>query len=148
MKEQDPTNSPLVRSYLTLRKAIGIIGIGLPIVLIIGKTLLEGPGLQHSVSGYYHTMMRDVLVGSLCAIGVFLWSYRGYDRRDDFLSNLAGASAVGVALFPTPPKSDATALDEFVGWLHVMFAASFFIILAIFSIWLFTKHDPATGPRT
>jgi hypothetical protein len=75
-------NDPRVRSYLTLRKAIGIVGFALPIVIMIGKMILQGPGIQHSVSGYYYTVMRDVLVGSLCAIGVFLWSYRGYDDPD------------------------------------------------------------------
>jgi hypothetical protein len=154
MKEQDTTNVSLVRSYLTLRKAIGIVGFALPIVLIIGKMLFQGPGIQDSVSGYYYTVMRDVLVGSLCAIGVFLWSYKGYPRsKDNLASNLAGASAIGVALFPTTPGSDATTLneyigEEYIGLLHVVFAATFFSILAFISIWLFTKHDPAKGDRT
>jgi len=52
-------------------------------VLILGKILyFRDPGIQDSISSYYYTDMRDVLVGSLCAIGVFLWSYRGYDDPD------------------------------------------------------------------
>ena len=148
-------NDPRVRSYLTLRKAIGIVGFALPIVIVIGKMILEGPGIQDSVSGYYYTVMRNVLVGSLCAIGVFLWSYRGYDDPDPRLqfatdnraSNVAGASAIGVALFPTTPGSDATTLDEFIGLLHVISAAFFFLSLAFISIRLFTMHDPSKeGP--
>jgi hypothetical protein len=149
-------NDPRVLSYLTLRKAIGIVGFALPIVLVIGKMFLHGPGIQDSVSSYYYTVMRDVLVGSLCAIGVFLWSYKGYDDPDWLLrlkvtdnraSNVAGACAIGVALFPTAPGSDATTLDEYlgdeyIGLLHVVFAAAFFLSLAYISIRLFTKHDP------
>jgi hypothetical protein len=108
-----------VISYLTLRKAIGIIGLLLPIVLIVGKILyFQDPGIQDSISGYYYTDMRDVLVGSLCPIGVFLLSYKGYDapggprrrrllgRSTDFLaSSVAGIGAIGVALFPTQNNS-------------------------------------------
>lgn len=139
----------------------------MPILLVIGKLLWQGPGFQDSISSYYYTVMRDVLVGSLCAIGVFLWSYKGYDDPDwllpsakvpDWLrpfakvtdnraSNLAGASAIGVALFPTTPGTDPTTLRELTGnesygGLHVAFAALFFISLAYMSIRLFTKHDP------
>src|SRR5712671_5197551 len=94
-------NNSLVISYLALRKAVGIIGIALPFVLAFGKILLDGPGIQSSVSAYYYTGMRDVFVGSLCAIAVFLMSYRGYERKDDIAGDLACVFALGVALLPT-----------------------------------------------
>src|SRR5690554_5561503 len=93
----------LVRSYLSLRKAIGIIGIGLPFTLAIGGLLL-GIDLQKSISCYYHTDLRNLFVGSLCAIAVVLWSYRGFERKDDIAGNLACIFALGVALFPTNPN--------------------------------------------
>lgn len=46
------------------------------------------------MSGGY-TGMRDVFVGALCAIAVFLRSYRGYDRRDHIAGNLACVFAAG-----------------------------------------------------
>ena len=68
MSETSNDNS-LVISYLSLRKAIGVIGITLPFVLVFGKILLQGPGLLGSMSSYYHSIMGDVFVGSFCAIG-------------------------------------------------------------------------------
>ena len=81
MNQQSGSQDLLVLSYLELRKAVGIIGFALPFVLAFGKDLLQGPGIEGSISGYYYTDMRNVLVGSLCAIGVFLLSCRGYDLR-------------------------------------------------------------------
>jgi hypothetical protein len=45
-----PEYYPYVLSYLGLRKSIGIIGIALPFVLIVGKILLESPGILPSIS--------------------------------------------------------------------------------------------------
>lgn len=71
---------PRLVSYLTLRKAIGLLGLLLPLILAVGERLIFSRGLRESVSGYYYTGMRGVLVGGLCAIGAFLLAYRGYDR--------------------------------------------------------------------
>ncbi len=78
MNQQSGPQDSLVLSYLTLRKAVGIIGCALPFVLVIGTAVLQGSGIQASISGYYYTDMRNVFVGSLCAIGIFLMSCRGY----------------------------------------------------------------------
>lgn len=146
MTQQPDPQGSLVISYLGLRKAIGIIGIALPFVLAFGKILLDGPGLQSSISSYYYTVMRDVFVGSLCAIAVFLMSYRGYERKDDIAGKLACAFAIGVALFPTTPDMDPTARDKVIAGLHFLFAASFFLTLAFFSLVLFRKTDPTKTP--
>src|SRR5713226_3366780 len=146
MNQQSGPQDPLVLSYLGLRKAVGIIGLALPFVLAFGKMLLEGPGIQDSISGYYYTDMRNVFVGSLCAIGVFLMSCRGYDRKDEIAGYLACVFAIGVALFPTTPYMDATSQDKLVGTLHLSFAALFFLTLAYFSLALFTKTAPDKNP--
>ncbi|WP_410658962.1 DUF998 domain-containing protein [Amycolatopsis sp. lyj-112] len=130
----------LVHNYLFLRKAIGFLGIALPLVLVFGKMAVDGGGLLNSISGYYYSGMRDVWVGTMCAIGVFLLSYRGYGRVDDVAGNIAAVAAVGVALFPTTPAhGDRT--DEILGMLHLGFAAVFFLTLAFFCLALFTKSD-------
>jgi hypothetical protein len=146
MNQQSGLNDSLVLSYLGLRKAVGIIGTALPFVLAFGKILLEGPGIQSSLSGYYHTGMRDVFVGSLCAIAVFLMSYRGYDRKDDIAGDLACIFALGVALFPITPEINATPRDKIIGALHVLFGAGFFLTLAFFSLVQFRKTDPTKTP--
>ncbi len=141
------TQIPLVLSYLGLRKCIGIIGVALPIVLLVGKLLLGSPGILDSISGYYYSVMRNVFVGSMCATGVFLFSYR-YERWgwDDILGDVAGASAIGVALFPTTPpptpKVVVTELQMAIGTVHLLLAGCFLLILAIFALWLFRKGVP------
>ena len=146
MTQESSLNGSLVISYLGLRKAIGIIGTALPFVLAFGNILVEGPGIQDSISSYYHTGMRDVFVGSLCAIAVFLMSYRGYERKDDIAGDLACVFALGVALCPTTPDVNVTPRDNIVGGLHLLFAAGFFLTLAFFSLVLFRKTDPTRAP--
>jgi len=146
MNQRPGSSATLVLSYLGLRKALGIIGTALPFVLAIGKILLEGPGIQSSISSYYYTVMRDVFVGSMCAMAVFLLSYRGYERKDDIAGDLACIFAIGVALFPTTPTLTPTALDKFIGGVHLASAASFFLTTAYFSLVLFRKTDPTRHP--
>lgn len=150
-----------------LRKAIGYIALGLPFALAIGENirdkLVTHPStagarwLEGSVSAYYHTGMREVFVGSLFAIGVFLVCYKGYERRDDIAANIAGFCAFFIAFFPThEPSVEATdtaarAPDSvtffsgadapdptFVGYVHFISATIFFITLAVMSLFLFT----------
>jgi hypothetical protein len=134
----------LVHSYLYLRRAIGLIGLALPAVLIIGGLILQGGGLQDSISGYFYTDMGGVFVGSMCAVGAFLLSYRGYDVIDDIAGNLAGVAAIGVGLFPTAPK-DPSGTAAFVGVLHLVFASIFFLTIAFFAIFLF-RRTSEMGP--
>lgn len=142
-----PNNASfLVLSYLSLRRAIGLLGACLPFVLAIGLFVLYRKGLQGSISGYYHTEMRDVFVGTLCAIGVFLLSYRGYESKDRIAGNFASAFAIGTALFPTTPDLNPTRLDKVKGAIHLISAALFFLTLAYFSLRLFTKTDPKFAP--
>ena len=142
MQESGAQDS-LVLSYLTLRKAVGFIGLGLPVVLAVGKILFQGPGLQETISDYYHTDMRNILVGVLCAIGVFFLSYRGYDRRDRIAGGLASGLAIGVALFPATPFFDPI---TWIGVVHVVFSISLFLTLAYFSFFLFTETDSTKVP--
>lgn len=129
----------LVHSYLFLRRSIGLIGMALPVVLIGGNLLIGGGDLLSSISGYYYSDLRDVYVGSMCAVGVFLLSYRGYGRVDDIAGNVAAGAAFGVALFPTTPADNPTRIDQVVGILHLGFAAVFFLTLAFFSLVLFRR---------
>ena len=141
------TRSPedtLVHSYLYLRRAIGIIGVALPAVLIIGKLIIQGGGLQDSISSYYYTDMRGVFVGSMCAVGAFLLSYRGYDVIDDVAGNVAGVAAIGVGLFPTAPENPS-GTDAVIGVLHLVFASIFFLTISFFAIVLF-RRTSEMGP--
>ena len=140
--------STLVMAYISLRRAIGILGVLLPLILSLGAVALFKTGLQHSISSYYYTGMRDVFVGTLCAIGVFLLSYKGYERKDDWAGNVACLFAGCVALLPTTPAGMTTALEKTIGTLHLVFAALFFLVLAYFSLHLFTKTDETKTPTS
>ena len=141
IKRNSGAESAFAISYLGLRKAVGIIGMCLPIVLPIGNILFQGPGIEGSISAYYYTVMGSVFVGSLCAIGVFLLSYR-YKKWDIIASIIAGICAIGVALFPTTPEVDPTTIQKAIGLVHGSFAGLFFFTLACMSIFLFTKTNP------
>ncbi len=131
----------LVISYLILRRAIGTLGILFPFILAIGGIIVFKTGLQDSISGYYHTRMQDVFVGILCAIGLFLFSYKGHEKEDDIFGHLACLFAVGVAWFPMAPTDDPVGIVWLVGLLHWVFAACLFLTFAYFSLVLFVKSD-------
>ena len=136
----------LVFSYLTLRTTIGVLGMSLPFIVSLGALVLFKTGFQSSISGYYYTGMRNVLVGTLWTIGFFLFSYKGYERVDDIAGNLACLFAVGVALFPTSPDGATQAGVLLVGTVHAVFAGLFFLILIYYCLFLFTKTDPQVPP--
>ena len=133
--EPPPDERLFVLSYMGLRRAVGIIGFALPVALLIGKPLLDGGGMQGSISAYYYTGMRNYLVGTLCALAVFLFSYR-YAPRDNFLSTLACVFALGVAFLPTTPRGQDT---TWIGRVHLFSAISFFLTLAIMAYFVFTR---------
>jgi hypothetical protein len=136
MDPEPPSDERLfVLSYMGLRRAVGVIGLALPIALLVGKPLLDGGGMQGSISAYYYTGMRNYFVGTLCALAVFLFSYR-YAPHDNFLSNIASVFALGVVFFPTTPRGEDT---TWTGRVHVVSALSFFLTLAVFAYFVFTR---------
>ena len=77
-------------SYLDFRKLVGWVAMALPIVVWIGGVVFEKIPILDSVSSYYYTSMRDVFVGLLCAVGVFMCFYRGVSKVDVILANIVG----------------------------------------------------------
>jgi hypothetical protein len=136
MKDLKPPSDEAnyVLSYKGLRKAIGIIGIALPIGLLVGKPLVDGGGMLGSISAYYYSGMRNYFVGTMCALAVFFFSYK-YAPRDNFLSALTSVFALGVAFFPTTARGADTA---WTAWVHFACAVLFFLTLAYFAYKIFT----------
>jgi hypothetical protein len=105
----------MVVDYLTLRAVIGLIALFLVPVVYVGNWLLftrhvnacfwPNSRLPDSLSGYYYTHMRNLFVGAMCAMGIFLAAYRGFDRWDNRFTNVAGLMAICVAVTPTNPPS-------------------------------------------
>ncbi len=142
--------NPAVRNYLTLRKGIGILGIALPLGMLLGERLFFCGAQQPTISHYYYTGMRDLFVGTLWAIGIFLVCYKGTRDWDNIASNVAGACAILVALLPTAPREtlDSCAipsaipapLQGAIGRLHIGFAAGFFLAITIMALALFENR--------
>ena len=141
-------DSEIVISYMNLRRAIGFIGVGLPFALLLGEWIIRSfytnaAGPQPSMSEYYYTAMRGVFVGSMCAIGTFLGSYRGEHKHDRILATIACVSAIGVALFPcTPAWDNPEAWRKMLGVLHYSSAGILFATLGTFCVWLFPRFTP------
>lgn len=145
---KDNKNDDFVISYQMLRRAIGYLGIGLPIALIIGLKIAGHGFVESSISSYYHTIMRNIFVGVICAFAFFLFAYRGYNNEDNRVANLAALFALGVAFFPMIPESPKMGCDpsflipqKVSDTFHFIFAAGFFLTLSYFSIFLFTKSE-------
>jgi hypothetical protein len=146
LKEGDVSEQqPYLISYIALRRAVGVLGICLPLLVTVGGKVFGDFVCQSSISAYFHTNVREVFVGVLSAVGVFLISYKGFDVHDDRASDIAGVAALGVAAFPC--KSELAGqrigilqLSQTVSnSVHVICAAVLFVTLAIISAFLFTK---------
>ncbi len=145
MSELNKNERSYVISYLTLRRAVGILGVVLPVILVVGSVIACGCcDIQVSISNYYHTCMRNVFVGIMCAVGFFLFSYTGYDIRDNIAGHFGAIFAIGVALLPTSFKGTSSCLihplseNPLTGYLHLTSATLFFCVLIYFSLFLFT----------
>jgi hypothetical protein len=132
-----------------MRRLIGILGISLPFIVVIGGFTQGGPGLQGSISGYYYTNMRDLFVGILSGVALFLMSYRGYEKIDDIVANMSGIFALGIIFFPTAMYSGKVVRvglflidDNISEVIHLTFGALFFLALAFNSLFLFTRRHP------
>lgn len=147
------STQPLVLSFIGIRRAVGISGLLLPVVLgPVG--LLFGIDIQDNMSSYYHTPLRDIFVGTLCAMGIFLFCYRGHDWVEDWTANFGCATALGVALFPLDANSDPLYQKSVVGYLHSISGAAFFLTLSFYSLYHFPitrddddEHEPHVQQR-
>ncbi len=127
----------LVVSYLGIRRAIGLIGLFLPILLGPVGWFVFGIEIQDNMSSYYHTHLRDVFVGAMCAIGIFLFCYRGYDWIESWTANIGCVSALGVALCPLDANSEPLNQSSITGYLHTLSGGAFFLTLAFYSLYHF-----------
>ena len=85
--------------------------------------------------------MRSYLVGTLCALAVFFFSYK-YQLADNYLSDFAAIAALGVAFFPTnAPDHPKT----WVTYTHYTSATLLFLTLAVFCLVVFTKRRKTAG---
>src|SRR5262249_26701160 len=100
----------MVQTYFWLRIGLGGLAFAFPLLLVAIGFSKDIP-VQDSMSAYYFAFApptsdlrvfpgRVVFVGILFALGFFLLLYRGFSNTERWLMNLAGLSAIVVALFP------------------------------------------------
>ena len=152
-------NDTLVISYLTLRKAVGILGMILPFLLIFGYLFFEKDcTFPPSISQFYYTDMGNWFVGTLCAVSLFMFCYNGHDKGDKIAAKLAGFFALLVAMFPTNFGSYADmhcsritdGESAVANTLHYVSASIFFLTLAFFCLFQFVKtkqQGPVEGAK-
>jgi Protein of unknown function (DUF998) len=89
--------------YLRIGMVLAVVAIGVSIVL----ERREVGCWQTSISAYYYTPARLILVGALAAIGASLIVIKGSNLAEDGCLNVAGMLAPLVAVIPT----EAVAID-------------------------------------
>lgn len=106
----------ILSTYNRLRLGMGFIAFATPIIIPLWGWLLFRIAWQDSLSAYYFAPdgnnfdkfsaypCRVLFVGILFALGSFLFMYKGFSRWENIFLNLAGAFAVGVAMFPMFPQ--------------------------------------------
>lgn len=158
----EKATNTLVLSYLSVRRAIGLLGYFLPAALLAWSKLF-GDGILWSISDYYYTPMSEIFTGTLAAIAVFLWSYEGYaPRGDEWITDkrtarAASVAAIGIALAPVKPDAATTIVPmaectflqcqigvEAASYLHYASTAVFFAALAVFCLVLFPRGDDSS----
>lgn len=147
-------NEDMLVSYCTIRKAIGYIAILYAPVLVLGTWFIGGcPSLRDSVSAYYYSCTYPWFIGALCAVSLFLFTYKGYTGADQLVTNAASLFVLGVVFFPTNETNKYGICNVvnkppngFFDTAHYLSAGVFFLLMAYMSLFLFTKTDPQQEP--
>ena len=126
-----------------LRCIIGWLAILLPwiIVLVIGFI-----PASISITFYEFLTASPIFMIVLGSASILLMAYQGQDKKDDILNTVAAICGLGVCLFPTAhyayPIVTIFSMPSSVSTiLHLVFAIVFFALLAINSLFLFTKTN-------
>jgi hypothetical protein len=135
----NPHTHSVVMSYLGIRRSLGCLALALPLLLGPFGYFFMGIEIQENMSRYYHTPLRDVFVGCMSAMAIFLYCYHGYDRMENWTGNLACLSALGVALCPLDPDSDPLHQATLSGYVHTLSGGIFFSTLALYSLYHFPR---------
>jgi hypothetical protein len=127
----------------------------LPFICVLGGFLFSDLPVRSSISSYYHTNMRDFFVGLLVGVSLFLLTYKGYERIDNIVTSIIGLTGLGVAIFPclnsivsTEPVGIFQINPAISNKIHLVSAFTFFFLLAINSIFIFTLTKSKDIPKT
>jgi hypothetical protein len=120
-----------VKTWRYLRLAMILLVVGLAAAIRYEWSRTADGCFQGSISAYYYTPVRGLLIGALVTIGVCLVSLRGDTDPEDVLLNLAGFCAPFVALIPTPGRGHCRSAPTSGGGRNVNIANN---VTAMFTI--------------
>ncbi len=122
------------------RRWMALLAAMFPVVFLVSSFLLGRTDFQPSISDYYATLdfERNIFVGILCFVASYLILYQGYTWLEDRVLDVAGFSAVGIALFPVSDKPGISA--------HYIFAIAFFSCIFYVCIYMSRKTLSVTDP--
>lgn len=143
------------RMYLRIRNICGLLGVVLPWLALFSAGIAEHPSEEWwwSISATYY--QSPALVGVLTPASLVLILYLGYNTADNVITLLSGVFGLGIILFPCQVSwiEEGTKVGFFQipietsNYLHTVCAILFFMLLAINSIWLFTKSGEEMTDR-
>jgi hypothetical protein len=150
-------NKSYILSFKALRRLIGILGMALPLVcalggLAFGDRAFGDGGLQRSISRYYYTNVRDFFVGLMLGMSFFMMTYKGYQLIDTIANLLTGLAGICVGLFPCLAGDPDLRVGFFQlresasNAVHLACAGTFFVLLALSSLFLFTRTRADRAP--
>jgi len=142
-----------------IRKIIGILGIMLPLLVY----LFHGDFLS-SFSHYYYTKSSLFFTSILTAFGLFLISYRGYEKNleteflsDNQITHIGGITALLVVFIPTSASGSNSPYinnmcilnsyplfghnNSFLNTIHLLSAGVFLFVMGWMSFFRFTKGE-------
>lgn len=100
MNNQRPTPITLA-IYRDVR--VGMVIVTLMVFVAIVIEQLSATCWQFALSAYYYTSAHSILIAALLALGALFIMYRGSNDTEDVLLNLAGVSALMIAMVPQGP---------------------------------------------
>ena len=143
------------RMYLRIRNLCGILGMSLPWIALFSAGIAEHQSSEWwwSISATYY--LTPALVGVLVPATLVLISYIGYNIWDNLVTTLSGIFGLGIVMFPCKVSwiPDGTPVGffqvpiEISNLVHTGCAALFFLLIALNSIFLFTKSGPKQTSR-
>jgi len=151
-----PVQESRTISENALLYSVGLMSIALPIVVALISWISAEVSQQESISAYYYTPLRDILMGTLFAIAGFLLFYNGYKHKpgetvsDRTLSLIAAIGLAFVVIFPTSaPANDTSVIpslakfftDGFIQWTHRIGAIAFMTALGIMALVNFRRAN-------
>ena len=126
---------------------IGVLAFLMPFILVLSG-LTAGPTVQTSLSAYYWTNASGAFVSMLVFFSLYLFSYTGYDKMDNIITNLAAVGMLFVAMFPCYGGSN-NYLIAFIppgvsNIIHFVSAGLTFTMLGVMSAFQFSKGSHKT----